>query len=222
MATGGRTNAPYWRAWNHGSYRTWWRTFKPANDGPEDLWFLADDLLGWIDARAAIPPGRTVWFGSSNGASMAFRLACERPEVVDGLVILTQGWLDPWSGWIPPEKRPPELAPRCNISRRLPTWLGIGKQDQEYGPNGHTEQTMGEAWRYDNAWKDYSTRVLQQCTERAPSLAGGDANGQAECHEFASCANRLCEYDGVTHDSVRLVALGAVSTGFSYVLGQLG
>lgn len=51
-----------------------------------DVDYLAE-LIATLSARHDIPPGEVIVAGFSNGAHMAFRLALERPDLVDTLVM---------------------------------------------------------------------------------------------------------------------------------------
>lgn len=55
--------------------------------GVDDVGFLAE-LVSHLRARFAVPAGSVVVAGFSNGAHMALRLAVERSELVDGLVMV--------------------------------------------------------------------------------------------------------------------------------------
>ncbi len=54
--------------------------------GDRDLHFF-DAMLAWIRERACVDAQRVFVFGYSNGAGLAYLLACERPSAIAGLAI---------------------------------------------------------------------------------------------------------------------------------------
>jgi polyhydroxybutyrate depolymerase len=61
--------------------------YPARREGVDDVGFLAE-LVTYLRARFAVPAGGVLAAGFSNGAHMALRLAVERPELVDGLVMV--------------------------------------------------------------------------------------------------------------------------------------
>lgn len=53
---------------------------------PVDHVAALSELIGRLTANGAVDPGRVFVVGHSNGAFMAHRLACERPELLRGIV----------------------------------------------------------------------------------------------------------------------------------------
>jgi polyhydroxybutyrate depolymerase len=51
----------------------------------DDVSYLAE-VIADVSARTAVDPLRTWYVGFSNGAMMGYRLACERPDLVDAVV----------------------------------------------------------------------------------------------------------------------------------------
>ena len=73
---------PCWLSFAHNGY-----CMGGKPESSEDVDFLAA-LLGVAKATwPAIPAGRTIMSGISNGGSGAYRFYCEHSELIDGLVI---------------------------------------------------------------------------------------------------------------------------------------
>jgi len=148
--TAGNATKTYWRAFPGFGYG-----FR-ANDGVEDLDFL-EALVEWANARAVIPPRRTFLLGCSNGGSLAYRVACERPARFDGIAVLSQQFAE--DGFDNPGRRNgvalhggarSALAGgrRCEPSKSLPLWTATGTEDQYYGATARP------------SWENYSRAVL--------------------------------------------------------------
>ena len=186
-----RNNATNWRSFVGVGYDG-----TLAADGYEDLYFL-DALAAWAQEHMAIPANRTFLFGCSAGGSLAYRIACERPERFDGLGTFSQEWFDPFAGY---GIRGAQLANtpeaserrRCLPSKRLPLWSNVGADDEFYAA------TAGASWNY------YSTKVLG-CTDTPREAPYGKAPGfGATCHERRKCGDpttrtRLCSEPRVAH-----------------------
>ena len=164
--------------------KAYWRSFsglgyyaKVANDTSMDL-DLLEALVHWANERVAIPPARTYVFGCSNGASLAFRAACERPYIFDGLAVYAQEYFDPALGWNVRSLRQPPTADapaavlaalrergraalgRCAPARTARLWSGLGTLDEHYNTTGRA------------GWLRYSSQVLG-CTTKPGSGTGG-------------------------------------------------
>ncbi len=72
-------------------------------------------LVADVQAKHAVAPGRVFVVGHSNGGFMGLRLACDAPDVVDGVVAVSAStWSDPR---------------RCPDGRAIPILLVHGTQD---------------------------------------------------------------------------------------------
>ena len=190
------TTGMYWRAFINGGYRTWWIDKRlDTHDGSQDVRWLADELLPWVIARkphdvfdpmdtADTIKIRTIVFGESLGGSMAFRLACERSESFDGLIIAGTSFIDPWVGWTVNAGKP-----QCQMSRALPSWHGNGASDFWYGTNNGLRTRMS----FDTGWRDFASRAMG-CTGE-PRITWTSPSGAHNCSEYpAPCPTRLCAY----------------------------
>merc|ERR1712187_580118 len=94
--------------------------------------------------------------GMSNGGSMAFRFNCEKAEVIGGLVIQSQAYLDPYIGYYDyVNGRVPTGVPQCKPAAKRPFYSDIGTTDPYYGPSVGVQGFRG----FDD-WQTYSTQVL--------------------------------------------------------------
>eukprot|EP00966_Prymnesium_polylepis_P091724 2123193-Prymnesium_polylepis.1 len=154
-------------------------------------------VIDFVKARMSVPQGRTFLHGCSNGGHMSYRVQCERAETLDGIIIDTSQWFDPYRGHADPSLnaglRPtPDLplSPQCNVTKALPVWVGIGTYDNFYSTT------------FDAGWQVYSTRVMG-CSG-SPQRVWQSATGDRYCQEFQQCdnspGNRLCTYVNVGHD----------------------
>ncbi len=110
--------------WNDGRERTGWA---PALQTTDDVGFLAA-LLDRIDAAYAIDPGRVFVIGAGNsGGSMAFRLGCEIPDRLAGVVVVGALMWDYLPGVCAPEPAAPVTVLALN-----------GAQNEDYPPEGRT------------------------------------------------------------------------------------
>ena len=182
-------------------------------------------LIEHLQGTYAIPEGKVIMSGHSNGGSMAFRFYCERSELIGGLVIQSQAYFDPVVGYYDYiNKRVPSGTPQCHPKFKRPFYSDIGTADVYYGPNVSTPGFQGiDKWR-----QNFSVAVLGCTGEAAPtsrgphSLPGSDGKGGEEvglastCYEFAagSCPgmtppaiNRFCSVAGLAHDETPLSVL---------------
>lgn len=195
-------NMSYWRAWPQAGYGF------HANDGPEDLDFL-EALIEWAHGRTAIPPHRTFIMGCSNGGSLAYRLACERPHHFDGVAVFCQEWFDPALGWnvrqAPVGVRAGVDDDRCSPARVLPIWAGMGSADEHYNTTAK------------RAWLSHSQDVLHcsdavhevdrqsHCKERR--VCGARANPRVGGSDDMHVRSRFCYYAAVSHACTALLGI---------------
>lgn len=71
-----------------------------SRDGVDDLAFL-DEVIALSRTRALIDPTRISLTGGSNGAMMALRYACERPEVVASVAVVAGPLVAPCAPELP-------------------------------------------------------------------------------------------------------------------------
>jgi pimeloyl-ACP methyl ester carboxylesterase len=213
------TTGMYWRSFASGGFGTWWVDKSlDSHDGEEDVRWLADELLPWVVARKpidALDPldvadrikVRTLLYGESLGGNMAFRLACERSESFDGLMIASAAFLDPWEGWA---RR--VGTPQCHISRSLPSWHGVGTRDFWYGnERGRVGPELLKAFgadpvrmRFDTAWRDFASRAMG-CRGK-PSVTWHSSRDTRKCEEYPTpCPTQLCTYAKEAHDAQKIM-----------------
>lgn len=96
------------RSWNAGGGQDGWRCVGGAacDEGVDDVAYV-DDLLDMLGSAVEVDPGRVYATGMSNGAAMAHRLACERPERFAAIVAV--GGANQAEGW-------PGCAPEAPIA----------------------------------------------------------------------------------------------------------
>jgi poly(3-hydroxybutyrate) depolymerase len=185
-----------WKAWGH------YGSCEAPDEDSEDVDFLAA-MIQQISQEYSIAPGKTIMSGMSNGGSMAFRFNCEQSDLIDGLVIQSQAYLDPWIGFYDYEHdRFPTGTPQCNPTKKVPFYSDIGTADVYYGSN------VAEQFRGFPDWQTYSTVVLG-CTGQPSTTSEGPVmpQGATTCYEYASCPsitssgiNRYCNVTGMEHD----------------------
>ncbi|MBI5379162.1 MAG: phospholipase [Nitrospirae bacterium] len=100
------------RHWNDGRGLDRWRAQQEDIDDVGFLSHLIDTLVGEL----RLDPKRVYVTGASNGALMAHRLACERPEMLAAIA--------PVIGAMPAN-----IAPRCAPSRPVPVLMINGTED---------------------------------------------------------------------------------------------
>ena len=115
-------------------------------ESSEDVEFLAA-LIERLKATYAIPEGRTIMSGISNGGSGAYRFNCERSEMIDGLVIGIQAWFDPYVGYFDyVHGRLPTGPPQCHPRRKVPLYSADGTKDVLYGQPPSVAGTTPFLW----------------------------------------------------------------------------
>ena len=225
--------------------KSYWRSFrgvgywgKVVNDSVADL-DLLEALVAWAHARVAVPPGRTFAFGCSNGGSLAYRAACERPHLFDGLAVYAQEYFDPSLGFMTRHLRqaPTTDAPasalaelrakggraalgRCAPARTVRTWSGAGSRDEFYNLTAHS------------GWMRFSGSVLG-CTDKpAPAVPpmprGALDEDPPECEQRHECrgtavATRHCTFNGRPHPGGRhthsACFSGAIPSAWAFLTG---
>lgn len=170
----------YWRSFPGASYAEF-----PGSDGDEDMVFLKT-LVKDLQQVHQVTPEKTLLAGCSNGGSMAYRFACEAPELIQGVAGICQQWFDPWLGY----QKSGQLT--CSISTSKPTlWQAIGTQDSVYSKEAESMMSFSE----------YSSSVLGCAADIEVSFGSGDVT----CFDM-NCPSvkgpgrtRFCRYSGVMH-----------------------
>lgn len=132
-------------------------------------------LTGLIEeAQAAVPVSRVVLVGHSNGAFMAYRMACERADLISAVVSVAG------SGWLDPE--------RCAPSQPVSILHAHGLLDDVMPFEGDSEAPgaleMMARWGRHNGCDDAG---LQPTGETLDLLDDGQA-ADTEVFEHAGCA----------------------------------
>jgi polyhydroxybutyrate depolymerase len=96
-----------------------------SRDGVDDIAFL-DEVIALSRTRTLIDPNRVALTGGSNGAMMALRYACERPEVVASVAVVAG----------------PLVAP-CAPELPVPVLVLHGAKDKVVPLNGGFNQKLG-------------------------------------------------------------------------------
>jgi predicted esterase len=193
---------PCWKAWAK------YGTCEGTEEDSEDVEYLAA-LIQHLKNNYTIPEGKIIMSGMSNGGSMAFRFNCEKSELIGGLVIQSQAFLDPYVGFYDyVNNRVPTGTPQCNPQYKRPFYTDVGTMDEYYGPG------VVEGFRAFPDWQRYSTDVLG-CTGTMAKTSQGPHDfpqGNATtCYEYPSCKsittpgiNRYCSVTGMHHDATGL------------------
>lgn len=200
-STSGGKPTPCWKAFrNYGYCQP-----RGAYEDSSDVDFLAA-MIASIKKQHDVPEGRTIVSGFSNGASMAYRFACERSDLYDGLVIESQAWFDPWVGYYDyVNHRKPTGIPQCKPQHRRPLYTAVGTVDPYYGDHPAFEGAQASV-----NWESYSTQVLG-CTGSKEETTKGphefpQGNGSTTCYKYPSCPevspsgiNIMCVVPGMGH-----------------------
>ena len=96
-----------------------------GRDAVDDVAYL-DEVIARARAKAPIDPARIAFTGGSNGAMMALRYACERPEVVASVAVVAG----------------PLVAP-CNPELPVPVLVLHGAKDKVVPLNGGRNPKLG-------------------------------------------------------------------------------
>merc|ERR1711871_662841 len=150
---------------------------------------------------------------------MAYRLYCEKSDVIGGLTPYGQGFFEPSVGHPAKGEEAPQgitmtdyilqkfqvarqTSAKCNPQFKRPHYALVGTQDGYYGDVAGTY--IGK-----KMWNFMSTEVLG-CTGNysiAGSMTVTGISTPAQCSEFGSCAgvpaslNKYCTVDGMGHDT---------------------
>eukprot|EP00746_Dinoflagellata_sp_MGD_P163532 gnl/MRDRNA2_/MRDRNA2_91624_c0_seq1.p1 gnl/MRDRNA2_/MRDRNA2_91624_c0~~gnl/MRDRNA2_/MRDRNA2_91624_c0_seq1.p1 ORF type:complete len:432 (+),score=87.44 gnl/MRDRNA2_/MRDRNA2_91624_c0_seq1:99-1394(+) len=165
-----------------------WKAFASLDDA-EDVDFLAA-LINHSIATYKIPSGRTVVNGFSNGVSMAYRFYCEKPDLVDGLVLEGFVWQDPWNPY--GQGKPPYLqCAAANFTKKPAFYTACG-----------TDDAYCNALNYQEEWEMFSTGVLG-CTGTSKEIGSYPdfPAGAKTCRGYDSCSgmNTACRVSGHGH-----------------------
>ena len=181
-------------------------------ESSEDVDFLAA-LIVAAKETWAIPPGRTIMSGISNGGSCAYRFNCEHSELIDGLVIGIQAWFDPWVGYFDyVNNMLPVGTPQCAPKIQVPLYSADGTADWFYG-----QPPCFPGFEAVANWRNFSEQILgcsgqAYVTEKGPHDFTQGTN--TTCYTYPSCPgisgaglNVMCEVQGMSHDGSSLGTL---------------
>jgi poly(3-hydroxybutyrate) depolymerase len=159
---------------------------------------LFDHIIAAVKA-AYTNVSKTYLSGCSRGSSMAWRVQCERADMVDGIMTVANQWYAPeqrwgsFSSWDEYAANAriagatPDVPTTCVPSKPLNSFTNVGNKDWNY--RGHQLES----------WKIYSRRVMGCSGE---PLTVFTEQG-VRCLQYASCTNsarnRYCEHAGVGH-----------------------
>jgi predicted esterase len=171
-----KDNENLWKAW-------------ASLDDAEDVNFLAA-LISHSKETYNIPSGRVVMNAFSNGVSMAYRFHCEKPEVIDGLVLEGYVWQDPWNPYN--QSKPPYLqCAAANFTKKPAFYTVCGTDDAYCNALGYQEE-----------WEMFSTGVLG-CTGASKEVGSFPdfPAGAKTCRGYDSCPgmNTACRVSGHGH-----------------------
>jgi len=178
-------------------------------DCPMDVDFLAA-LIEYNTDLLNIPDGKVIMSGFSNGGSMAHRFNCEKAELIGGLVVWGQAYLDPFVGlWdqnlndgmggVP---SPTADSYVCKPSIKRPFVGGIGSEDLYYG-----RDYAAEGLDSIDTWKSFSRNVLGCSDKQSNLLPSLDQMEGATCRDWTNCAvtspgvNVMCRLEDVGHEA---------------------
>ena len=183
----GNGTKSYWRAFSGRGYGG-----QQSNDGTADLDFL-DALVNWASERSFLPANRVFLFGCSNGGSMAYRVACQRPEKFNGIGVIAQEFTEAGFEMSSHNKLVSQSAndwsasaDRCAPTKPLSLWSAVGTADPYYG-------TTASA-----SWKRFSHGVLG-CTGAVTStredydLRVMGVNHSVDCLAHSACTKHRVE-----------------------------
>ena len=188
-----------WKAFESGGY-----CFPGEHECNDDVEFIAA-LIAAVRSDHALPDdGRVIVAGFSNGGSMAYRVMCERSELIGGIVVVGQAYFDPYvgiydndgpfDGWGYGSLADPTNASyACRPKHKRPFQGLIGLDDEYYGMPPVRPGFEGVA-----NWKAMSRDVLGCESDEVTEVAGRDGlwgndqdGGEDErviaCYECASC-----------------------------------
>lgn len=165
-----------------------WKGFASLDDS-EDVDFLAA-LINHSKTTYEIPAGRVVMNGFSNGVSMVYRFYCEKPDLVDGLVVEGFPWQDPWNPY--KGSKPPYLqCAAANVTKKPAFYTVCG-----------TDDAYCNALNFQEEWEMFSTGVLG-CTGTSKETGSYPdfPAGAKTCRGFDSCPgiNTACRVAGNGH-----------------------
>ena len=207
-----------------------------SGDG-EDVDFIAN-LITSLSTSQGVPPGRVLITGFSAGGSMAYRVYCERADVIGGIVPWGQTFFEPTGGHVQKgseiagmtstqqalqiQNTARQGAGRCTPQPTRPHYALVGTADGFYGE-------AGGVYSGKILWEFFSTNVLG-CTGSSSAALTGQAaqtitgKSGSTCYEYPSCPglasaslNRYCTTTGFGHDTAGWE--GFVAAAFGHFFG---
>lgn len=205
-----------------------WKSQLPGDS--EDVDFIAK-LTTRLTTSLNVPVGKVIVTGFSAGGSMAFRVLCERSDVVGGIVPMGQAFFEPAGGHVQKGtesekttitqqalqlgRTAREGANKCDPTTQRPHYALVGTQDAYYGEASGT-------YKGKLLWEFYSTNV-QGCTGQIAASTAAEAQAitgktGSTCYHYPSCPglskaslNQYCVVEGFGHDTVGWEVLVAVA-----------
>lgn len=197
---------------------TGWKAQLPHDS--EDVDFIAE-LITSLTTSQSVPAGKVIVSGFSFGGTMAFRLLCERSDVVGGIVPMGQSFLEPAGGHVAKGTESASMtttqqalqlmnearngANKCDPATKRPHYALVGTADTYYG------EASG-AYKGKTLWEFYST-IVQGCTGQLASSTpteSQDITGKtgSTCYHYPSCPglstgslNQYCTVQGFGHET---------------------
>jgi len=191
-----------------------WQATAPDGDS-EDVEFIAE-LVQSLQAEHSTPADKVIITGFSFGGTMSYRVWCERPDVVTGMVAMGQTFFEPATGH---NSKDDEVAGQtetetalqrmtaardagdgCVPADKRPHYAVVGTSDEYYAEDGGVY--VGRS-----LWEFMSTEVLG-CTGSPTGSDGSAITGDpSTCFEYPSCVgltaslNRYCTVTDRGHET---------------------
>ena len=141
-----------------------WQSFLSDGDS-EDVDFIAE-LIRSLQASHSTPVENVVITGFSFGGSMSYRVWCERSDVVTGIVVMAQTFLEPAAGHLEKDQEVTgqtatetvldkiatarQTSDKCDPEFKRPHYAVVGTTDNYYGE-------VGRAYNGKLLWEPYCT-----------------------------------------------------------------
>lgn len=211
-----------------------WKSLHPEDS--EDVDFIAK-LITSLTASEGVPAGKVIVTGFSWGGTMAFRVLCERSDVLGGIVPMGQSFFEPAGGHVPKGSERSDMtttqqalqimntvrngADKCVPTPSRPHFALVGTQDNFYG------EAAG-AYKGKALWEFYSTTVTG-CSGPVSSSSAAESQaitGKAgsTCYHYSSCPglskgslNQYCTVSGFGHETTGWE--GLVASAFANFFG---
>lgn len=182
------------------------------SDTRVDINFIEAAIKKVQEWTSGVSKGRIFLVGHGSGGSMAYRVQCEKPDLINGIIAVGQQWFDPWSGWgdIEAPADGAGCSPRAGM---VPVWTGVGTDDKFYGPSFYP------------AWKHMAKNIMG-CKGQPHELVSVQ-DGLRKCYRYEKCKHptELCSYKDVGHDAPTLLSkdkfLPGLKQGLMFLHGEV-